>query len=78
MREALVDWEFLLGQQGYTTTPLTPSGKARFGEHLVQVTSGSGAVSSSQSITVVDVQGNRVLIEVNEEGGLEEESLPEP
>lgn len=78
MREALVDWEFLLGQQGYTTTPLTPSGKARFGEHLVQVTSGSGAVSSSQSITVVDVQGNRVLIEVNEEGGLEEESQPEP
>ena len=76
-REALVDWEFLIGQQGYTTTPLMPSGKARFGDHLVQVTSGSGAVSTSQPITVVDVQGNRVLVEVDERGGPGSQSLAE-
>jgi len=63
IRESLVDWDFLLGQQGLTTTPLTPSGKARFGDHLVQVTTESGAISSSQPITVVDVQGNRVTVE---------------
>ena len=76
-REALVDWEFLIGQQGYTTTPLMPSGKARFGDHLVQVTSDSGAVSTSQPITVVDVQGNRVLVEVDEKGGPGNKSLAE-
>ena len=69
MREAMVDWDFLLGQQGHTTTPLTPSGKAQFGDHLVQVTSGSGAVSTSQPVTVVDVLGNRVLVELTEEDG---------
>ena len=77
MREALVNWECLMGQQGYTTTPLTPSGKARFGEQLVQVTSGSGAIATSQSVTVVDVQGNRVLVEVNEDVDPGKESSPE-
>ena len=34
-RESLVDWEHLLGQHGVTTTQLTPSGKARFGDDLI-------------------------------------------
>ena len=36
-REALVDFRDLLGQKGVTTTPLMPSGKARFGGRLVDV-----------------------------------------
>ena len=36
-REALVDFEHLLGHQGVATTQLTPSGKARFGNELVDV-----------------------------------------
>ena len=36
-REALVDFRDLLGMRGTTTTQLTPSGKARFGDQLVDV-----------------------------------------
>ena len=36
-REALVDFHELLGTQGTTTTQLTPGGKARFGDLLVDV-----------------------------------------
>ena len=36
-RESLVDFEHLLGRHGVATTQLTPSGKARFGNELVDV-----------------------------------------
>ena len=35
--ESLVDFRRLVGRQGVTTTQLTPSGKARFGDELVDV-----------------------------------------
>lgn len=62
-RESLVDWRHLIGQQGTTTTPLTPSGKARFGDELVDVITEGVAVSRGAPIVVVDVIGNRVIVE---------------
>ena len=38
-KERLVDLSGLLHQSGTTTTPLRPSGKARFGDQIVQVVS---------------------------------------
>ena len=65
-REQLVDLEYLLGQQGTTTTPLTPSGKAMFGDRLVDVICEGKLVESESRVRVIEVVGSRVLVqEVN-------------
>ena len=63
-RESLVDWRHLMGQRGTTTTPLTPSGKARFGDELFDVITDGVAVSHGAEIIVTDVVGNRVVVDV--------------
>jgi membrane-bound ClpP family serine protease len=62
-REAIVDFSHLLNCQGTTTTPIAPSGKARFGKEIVDVISDGEFLSQNAHVKVVDVQGNRVLIE---------------
>jgi membrane-bound ClpP family serine protease len=61
--EKLVDLNFLLHQTGTTTTPLRPSGKARFGDRIVQVVSDGSMVDKGAEVTVVDVQGAKVVVE---------------
>jgi membrane-bound serine protease (ClpP class) len=61
--ESLVDFGRLVGQQGVTTTQLTPSGKARFGNELVNVIAEGDFVASHTTIVVVAVHGNRVMVE---------------
>jgi hypothetical protein len=61
--EALVDWGYLEGKLGVTTTPLMPSGKARFGDDVVAVISDGVPVSAGTRIRVIEVRGNRVLVE---------------
>ena len=61
-REALVDLGELVGSRGTTTTQLTPSGKARFGDMLVDVIADGEVIGRGASIEVVDVHGNRVLV----------------
>ncbi len=61
-RESIVDWQHLLGTQGTTTTQLTPSGKARFDDQLVDVISDGEVIDLGQSIEVVEIHGNRVLV----------------
>lgn len=61
-REALVNRDDLIGQQGTTTTQLTPGGKARFGEILVDVIADGEVIERGRKIEVVRVQGNRVLV----------------
>jgi membrane-bound ClpP family serine protease len=63
-RELLVDWSHLVGQQGTTTTPLTPSGKARFGDEVVDVITDGIAVPRGAQVVVVDAVGNRVVVDV--------------
>jgi len=67
-REALVDFQHLLGRQGTTTTQLTPSGKARFGNQTVDVIAEGEVIGRGQQITVIDVRGNRVLVRSASDG----------
>lgn len=61
-REALVDFHNLIGTRGTATTQLTPSGKARFGETLVDVIADGEVIDRGAAIEVVDVHGSRVLV----------------
>ncbi len=61
--EAMVDWGYLQGKRGMTTTQLTPSGKARFGDDVVNVISDGILVPRDTPVHVVQVLGNRVLVE---------------
>lgn len=61
-REALGHLDHLLGQEGKTTTPLVPSGKARFGDEIVDVTSDGRAIDPGASIRVIEVRGNHVFV----------------
>jgi membrane-bound ClpP family serine protease len=51
-----------------TTTRLTPGGKARFGDDLVDVISDSELIEPSTPVSVVQVIGNRVLVRTVAEG----------
>ncbi|MHB1033155.1 MAG: NfeD family protein [Pirellulales bacterium] len=61
-REALVDFQRLVGTRGTTTTQLTPGGKARFGNDLVDVMADGEIIASGTEVIVVEVRGNRVLV----------------
>ena len=60
-REMLVDLDNLLGKVGSTTTPLTPGGKARFGNHLVDVISAE-FIPRGTEVRVTEVHGARVFV----------------
>jgi membrane-bound serine protease (ClpP class) len=61
-REALVNLDKLTGQRGTTTTQLTPGGKARIGEMLVDVIADGEVIERGRKIEVVQVQGSHVLV----------------
>ena len=61
-RESLVDFDDLLGQHGVTTTPLMPSGKARFGGQMIDVIAEGEAIPRGAEVVVTDVHGNRVSV----------------
>lgn len=61
-RESLGQFQHLLGARGTATTTLVPSGKARFGEQLVDVVSDGEFIDRGLPITVVEVQGTRVVV----------------
>jgi membrane-bound serine protease (ClpP class) len=61
-REALADYHELVGQQGTTTTQLTPGGKARFGDRLVDVMADGEVIGRGAAVEVVNVHGSRVLV----------------
>ncbi|QDV68197.1 hypothetical protein Poly24_19060 [Rosistilla carotiformis] len=61
--EAIVHWDHLQGQRGITTTPLVPSGKARFGEEWIAVVSDGPMIDAQRPVIVKQVYGNRVVVE---------------
>jgi membrane-bound ClpP family serine protease len=61
--EMLADYSRLLNQTGVTTTPLRPSGKARFGDEIVQVVSDGSMIEKGASVTVIEVHGSRIVVE---------------
>ncbi len=63
VREALVDFSDLMGRTGMATTPLMPSGKARFGGRLVDVIARGEVIERGTPVVVVEVRGNHVLVQ---------------
>ncbi|GAC1467267.1 MAG: hypothetical protein NVSMB9_08700 [Isosphaeraceae bacterium] len=53
---------YLVGETGRTTTVLRPSGKARFGDALIDVTADGFFMEPDSLVEVVDVQGSRVIV----------------
>ena len=51
-----------MGATGTTSTQLTPGGKARFGDQLVDVMADGEAIDRGTPVKVVEVQGSRVLV----------------
>jgi membrane-bound serine protease (ClpP class) len=61
-REMLVDLDSLVGQSGVAATPLVPGGKARFGNHLIDVMADGEFVARDRPVIVTEVHGNRVVV----------------
>lgn len=61
-RESLVHYDYLLGQVGTTRTQLTPSGKAIFGDTVVDVIADGEVIERGENVEVVEVNGNRVVV----------------
>jgi len=61
-REAIVDFDHLLGLQGTAATQLTPSGKARFEGRLVDVIADGEVIARGDAVVVTEVHGNRVIV----------------
>jgi membrane-bound ClpP family serine protease len=61
-REALAQFDHLLGAVGSAFTPLVPGGKARFGDELVDVITDGDFIDRGQEVQVVEVRGNRVVV----------------
>jgi membrane-bound serine protease (ClpP class) len=53
---------YLIGEIGTTTTALKPTGKARFGELLVDVTADGFYIDAGTPVEVIEVRGARVLV----------------
>jgi membrane-bound serine protease (ClpP class) len=53
----------LLGREGITLTKLRPAGKARFGDERLFVVTEGGFVDAETRVRVVDVQGNRIVVQ---------------
>jgi membrane-bound ClpP family serine protease len=66
-RERLADYSHLVGAVGIATSRLVPSGKARFGNELVDVTAEGELIERGQKIIVTEVQGYRVIVRPVEE-----------
>ena len=58
----LIEEASAIGQIGLTTTPLRPTGKARFGDLIVDATAQTGALEHNQSVEVVATRGLRVIV----------------
>lgn len=62
-RESFAVYDFLLNKRGSVITPLTPAGKARFGDDLVDVVSADGDYIERQAdVYVVEVRGSRIAV----------------
>ncbi len=53
----------LLGSEGVANSPLRPAGIAAFGEQVLQVVSRGVMIEAGASIKVIEVTGNRIVVE---------------
>ncbi len=62
--ESLVHWDHLLGSQGVTVTPLSPSGKVQIEGAVYDVISDGKHVEAGSLIEVVEVTGSRMVVSI--------------
>ncbi len=67
-QESVTRREHLMGRTGMSTSPLVPAGKAQIGNELIDVITDGRMVERGTAIRVVQVLGNRVIVEP-ENGG---------
>lgn len=60
--DADLNLSFLMGRIGKTMTPMRPTGKAKFEDHLVDATALTGYIDERQDVEVVAVRGLRVIV----------------
>ena len=65
-RESLSHLGHLIGKRGRTMTPLMPSGKARFGDDIVNVATNGEPVAHDCDVVVIANRGNYLLVEAAE------------
>jgi membrane-bound ClpP family serine protease len=65
-RERFASFDYLTGKRGVALTPLVPSGKAQFGDDVVDVISEGPLVEAGSAVTVIEALGNRVKVRVVE------------
>lgn len=65
--ERIADYDHLAGRTGVASTRLRPSGKAKFGEQIVAVVSDGVAIDPGQRVRVIQVHGNRIVVEAVDE-----------
>lgn len=61
-RSSKAELEKLVGRVGRSLTPLRPAGTALIGEEKVDVVTEGDFIERDTQITVVEVQGNRVIV----------------
>lgn len=61
-REVVADFSDLVGQQGLTTTPLRPTGRAEISGELIDVIAEGGFIDRGTPVEVVFARANRVLV----------------
>lgn len=61
-REALVDYDYLIGQQGNAATRIAPSGKALFGDKWYDVITDGDVIEEAQAVQVVAIRGNSITV----------------
>lgn len=64
--ESMVNWDHLVGRKGTAITNLAPAGKARIEGQLMDVISDGRLIEKDQSIEVMEVAGNRILVKMPE------------
>ena len=53
----------LLAQKGVALTPLRPSGRAQFGDRVVDVVTEGDFINPGSRVEVMQVHGNRVVVQ---------------
>jgi membrane-bound serine protease (ClpP class) len=66
MREAASSCEHLMGRHGIATTRLGPAGKAQFDSEVYDVISDGDLIPRGTPIQVIEVIGNRVVVQAIE------------
>lgn len=66
--EKLGDYSHLLGETGTASTPLRLSGKARFGDQIIQVVSDGTAIAAGERVRVIEVLATKVVVEPVDNG----------